>query len=65
MNSGIAARIAMTMHEKIGVCNLGCTRDRAGDIGKRLSRAMPKHRRIVAVMMLRQQTRIAADTTAR
>ena len=33
--------------------------------GSWLSRAMPKHSRIVAAMIDRQQTKIAADTTSR
>ena len=65
LNSGIAAKIATAMQQKIGVCKVGCTLDNVADAGRRLSRDMPKHSRMVAVMMARQHTRMAADTTAR
>src|ERR1700722_15108833 len=62
---GIAA-IAMTaMQLHPGVCSPGDTRDRNLDPGSWLSRDMPKHSRIVAAMIDRQQTKIAAETTNR
>ena len=48
-----------------GVCRLGDTRDRYLDPGSWLSRDMPKHSRIVAARIDRQQTKIAAETTNR
>src|SRR5215472_5010656 len=63
--NGMAETAATAMHDQIGVCRLGATRDSCAENGSWLSLAMPKHRRIVAAMIDRQQTKIAADTTAR
>src|SRR5437762_3074251 len=54
-----------TMHDQTGVCSLGLTLDRAREMGSWLSRAMPKHKRMVAVRMAMQHTKMAADTTNR
>ena len=65
LNRGIADTTATARQAQIGVCSFGCTLASTLEPGSRLSRAMPKHRRMVAVMMLMQQTRMAADTTRR
>ncbi len=53
------------MQVPTGVCRLGDTFASGLDTGSWLSRAMPKQSRIVAAMMDRQQTKIAAETTSR
>src|ERR1700723_4220424 len=63
--NGIAAIAATATQLHTGVCRLGDTRDRNLDPGSWLSRAMPKHSRIVAARIDRQQTKIAAETTNR
>ena len=63
--NGTAARSATTMQVQMGVCRLGDTRDSGLEIGSVLSRDMPKHSRIVAAMIDRQQTKMAAETTSR
>src|SRR5215469_1441138 len=63
--NGIAAMTAIAMHVQTGVCRLGETRASGLENGSWLSRAMPKQSRIVAAMIDRQQTKIAADTTSR
>src|SRR5262249_6185230 len=63
--NGIAAIRATTMQVHGGVCSLGATLASGLENGSWLSRAMPKHSRIVAAMIDRQQTKIAADTTNR
>src|SRR5580700_12246179 len=62
---GIAAIAMTTMQLHTGVCRVGDTRDRNLDPGSWLSRDMPKHSRIVAARIDRQQTKIAAETTNR
>ena len=59
------AMIPTTMHDQTGVCNSGFTLRSTFDPGRVSSRAIPKQRRIVDVMMARQQTKIAAATTKR
>ena len=63
--NGTAASTAMVMQVQTGVCSLGDTFDSGPENGSCLSRDMPKHSRIVAAMMDRQHTKIAADTTSR
>ena len=63
--NGIAAIHATAMQLHTGVCSLGETLARNAEPGSWLSRAMPKHSLIVAAMIDRQQTKIAADTTSR
>ena len=53
------------MQVQIGVCRLGDTFASGPENGSWLSRAIPKHSRIVAAMIDRQQTKIAAETTNR
>ena len=60
-----ALRIATATQAQTGVCRLGATRASGLDSGSRLSRAIPKHSRIVAAMIDRQQTKMAAETTSR
>ena len=62
---GIAAIAPTAMQLHTGVCRPGDTRDRNLDPGSWLSRDMPKHSRIVAARIDRQQTKIAAETTNR
>src|SRR5262249_8694702 len=62
---GIAATRATPTQDQSGVCSLGATLASGLDSGNWLSRAMPKHSLIVAAMIDRQQTKMAADTTAR
>ena len=62
---GIAASTAITMQVQTGVCRLGATFDSGPENGSWLSRDIPKHSRMVAAMMDRQQTKIAAETTSR
>src|SRR5580704_7977335 len=62
---GIAAIAPTAMQLHTGVCRLGDTRDKNLDPGNWLSRDMPKHSRIVAARIDRQQTKIAAETTSR
>src|SRR5919108_3445655 len=63
--NGMAAIQATAMQLHTGVCRLGETLASALEPGSWLSRAMPKHSLIVAAMIDRQQTKIAADTTSR
>src|ERR1039458_2730591 len=63
--NGTAASSAITMQAHTGVCRVGETLDHAPENGSWLSRAIPKHSRIVAARMDRQQTKMAADTTSR
>ena len=55
----------MTMQAQTGVCRVGETLDKGLENGSVLSRDMPKHSRIVAAMIDRQQTKMAAETTSR
>src|SRR5215469_7479080 len=55
----------MTMQVQTGVCRPGDTFDSGLENGSVLSRDMPKHSRMVAAMIDRQQTKIAAETTNR
>ena len=48
-----------------GCAAVGATLASGREKGSRLSRDIPKHRRIVAAMIDRQHTKIAADTTSR
>ena len=61
--NGTAASTATTMQAHTGVCRVGETLDHSPENGSWLSRDMPKHSRIVAAMIDRQQTKMAADTT--
>src|ERR1700758_2396396 len=63
--NGTAESTATVMQDQTGVCRLGATRDSDLENGSWLSRDMPKHSRIVAAMIDRQQTKIAAETTSR
>src|SRR5579863_4120394 len=63
--NGTAAISPTAMQLHTGVCRRGETRDRNMEPGSWLSRDMPKHSRIVAARMDRQQTKIAAETTNR
>src|SRR5712692_9132041 len=63
--NGTAASTAMVMQVQMGVCRLGETRASGRENGSWLSRAIPKQSRIVAAMIDRQQTKIAAETTSR
>src|SRR5260370_23230028 len=63
--NGTAASTATTMHVHVGVCRLGETLDSGRENGSWLSRDIPKHSRIVAAMIDRQHTKIAAETTSR
>ena len=47
------------------MCSLGETRASGLENGSWLSRDMPKHSRMVAARIDRQQTKIAAETTSR
>ena len=63
--NGMAEITAIAMQVHTGVCRLGDTFDSTLEKGSVLSRDIPKHSRIVAAMIDRQQTKIAADTTSR
>src|SRR5271169_1681066 len=63
--NGTADTTASTTHVHTGVCRLGATLDSAPENGSWLSRAIPKHNRMVAARIDRQQTKIAAETTNR
>ena len=63
--NGIADSTAIVMQAQTGVCSLGETFDSGRDSGSWLSRAIPKQSRMVAAMIDRQQTKIAAETTSR
>src|SRR5437870_7643153 len=63
--NGIADNNPMAMHDPTGVCHRGFTFASARETGSWSSRAIPKHRRMVEVMMARQQMKIAAETTTR
>src|SRR5580693_10650792 len=63
--NGMAEISATTMQVQTGVCRLGDTFASGLENGSWLSRAMPKHSRIVAARIDRQQTKIAAETTNR
>src|ERR1700734_2379191 len=62
---GIAETTASTTHVQTGGCRVGDTLDSAPENGSWLSRAIPKHSRMVDARIDRQQTKIAADTTNR
>src|ERR671930_457530 len=62
---GTADNRPMAMHDPIGVCSFGFTLASAFEKGSWLSRAIPKHRRMVDVSMAMQHTKMAADTTSR
>src|SRR5581483_6557572 len=62
---GMKARTPIAMHDQIGVCSFGLTAASHREPGNVSSRDMPKHRRMVDVMIERQQTKIAAETTMR
>src|SRR5579872_268420 len=63
--NGMAEISATTMQVQTGVCRVGDTLASAPENGSWLSRAMPKHSRIVAARIDRQQTKMAAETTNR
>src|ERR1700751_1372410 len=63
--NGMAGITAIAMQVHTGGCRLGETCDSPLEMGSVLSRDMPKHSRIVAAMIDRQQTKIAAETTNR
>ena len=63
--NGMAASTATAMQVQTGVRSFGATRASGRENGSRLSRDMPKHSRIVAAMIDRQQTKMAAETTSR
>ena len=63
--NGTAESTATVMQVQSGVCRLGETFASGPEIGSWLSRAIPKQSRMVAAMMDRQQTKIAAETTNR
>ena len=63
--NGIAATTAIVMQVQTGVCRVGDTRESGPENGSWLSRDMPKQSRIVAAMIDRQQTKIAAETISR
>src|SRR5579864_732523 len=63
--NAIPVMTPMTMQEKTGVCSLGFTFASHFDPGSVSSRDIPKQRRIVAVSIARQHTKIAAETTIR
>src|SRR6516164_8873025 len=65
LRNGTAASTATTTQVQTGVCRLGATLPSGLENGSWLSRAMPKHSRIVAARIDRQQTKIAAETTSR
>ena len=62
---GIPAIAPTTRHDQMGVWRFGLTFARGFEKGSWLSRAIPKHSRMVEVMMAMQQTKIAAETTPR
>src|SRR5260370_30802383 len=55
----------MTMQVQTGVCRLGATFASCRENGSVLSRDIPKHSLMVAAMIDRQQTKMAAETTNR
>ena len=59
------ASTPIAMHDPIGVCSFGCTQLSCFEAGSALSRDIPKQSRTVEVMIDRQQTKIAAETTSR
>src|SRR5215813_8875972 len=63
--NGIAEITATAMQVQTGVCSDGDTFERGRENGSWLSRDIPKHSRMVAAMIDRQQTKMAADTTNR
>ena len=63
--NGTAESSPMTMQAPIGVCRRGLTFDIQPEIGNWLSRAIPKHSRMVEVRIDMQHTKIAAVTTSR
>src|SRR2546429_7495921 len=63
--NGIADTNPMAMHDPTGVCHRGFTFASTLETGSWSSRAIPKHSRMVEVMMARQQMKIAAATTTR
>ena len=65
LRKGTADSTAITMQVHTGVCRRGETFASCLENGSVLSRDIPKHSRIVAAMIDRQQTKIAAETTSR
>ena len=65
LRNGTAARTAIAMQVQTGVCRLGESRASGLANGTVLSRNIPKHSRMVDAMIDRQQTKIAAESTAR
>src|SRR5215469_8461537 len=63
--NGTAASTAIATHVQTGVCRLGATRASGRETGSWRSRDIPKHNRIVAARIDKQQTKIAAETTSR
>src|SRR5947208_675964 len=63
--NGIAAMRATATHDPMGVWSFGLTFASRLENGSWSSRDMPKHRRIVEVMIDMQQTKIAAETISR
>src|SRR5690348_17371045 len=63
--NGTAASTATATQVQTGVCRPGATRASDRETGSWLSRDIPKHSRIVAARIDRQQTKIAAETTSR
>src|SRR6266568_9522887 len=63
--NGIAESAPMAMHDHTGVCSLGFTFASGFETGSWLSRAIPKHNRMVEVRMDMQHTKMAAETTNR
>ncbi len=60
-----SALLRLPVLAQTGVCSLGNTLDHTCENGSWLSRDIPKQSRMVAAMIDRQQTKIAADTTSR
>src|SRR5262245_52464770 len=62
---GMAESSATAMHDQNGVWNVGLTLASGFESGSCSSRAMPKARRTVEVMIDMQQMKMAADTIRR
>src|SRR5436309_3977659 len=62
---GIADNNPMAMQDPTGVCHRGFTFASTLETGSWSSRAIPKHSRMVEVMIARQQMKMAAATTTR
>src|SRR5438552_4151050 len=63
--NGMAESAPIAMQDHTGVCSLGFTLASDFDTGSWLSRAIPKHSRMVDVRIDMQHTKMAADTTSR